>query len=408
MTRDKTLHPTRRSVLAGAAAATVIAAQGVTFSVAAAPGNKRFVVVLLRGGMDGLALVPTFGDGAYEKARGSLALPRANTDGGILDLDGFYGLHPAAEDLIPFWAAGELAIAPASATDYRGTSHFAAQDALETGKADGSLATGWLNRAVTALGGGTAGAVGVADALPLILTGPGESATAAPSARPYRNPGFYRQIQLLYGDDTLFSSMIVQGQRDRDRTTDTVTDEDVQSGRGADRAQYLPVAAALAGKLLKSEDGPRIAVLEASGWDTHWNQGKMDGRLARGFSGLASGLSVLAGALGPAWKDTVVLVASEFGRTVKPNVHGGTDHGLATVSMLLGGAVDGRKILGSWPGLAAGKLHESGGITPSYDTRSLIKTALIHHLGISGNTVGSSILPGTASIPAEAGLIRKD
>ena len=147
-------------------------------------------------------------------------------------------------------------------------------------------------------------------------------------------------------------------------------------------------------------------MLEASGWDTHWDQGGMDGRLARSFSGLASGLSVLAGALGPAWKETVVIVASEFGRTVKPNVHRGTDHGLATTAMILGGAVAGGKILGEWPGLAEGKRHESGGIRPSFDTRSLFKTALVRHLGLNGNAVASSVLPGTASVPVVPGLIR--
>jgi len=402
----KTLHPTRRSVLAGAAAATVVAAQGLSFSAAAAPGSKRLVVVLLRGGMDGLALVPPYGDGDYEKMRGALALPSANTDGGILDLDGFFGLHPAAEGLLRFWAAGELAIAPAAATDYRGASHFAAQDALETGRAGGGTDTGWLNRAVSALTGGTGGGVAVSDTLPLILRGPGAAQQAAPPTRPYRSPGFFRQVQLLYGDDTLFSSMVVQGERDRQRTTDTVTEEDVQSGRGADRAQYLSTTAAMAGKMLAAEDGPRIAVLQASGWDTHWNQGAMEGRLARGFSGLASGLSVLAGALGPAWKETVVLVVSEFGRTVKPNVHGGTDHGRAVAALVLGGAVAGGKILGTWPGLAEGKLDESGGIMASVDTRSLIKTALTQHLGLNGNTVGSTILPGAAQVPAIPGLVR--
>ncbi|RVU34720.1 DUF1501 domain-containing protein [Hwanghaeella grinnelliae] len=406
MTAHTPYIPNRRTVLAGAAAATVIAAQGVKFSVAATPGNKRLVVVLLRGGLDGLALFPPFGDSDYSKMRAGLALPRANTDGGVLDLDGSFGLHPAAEDLLAFWSAGELVIAPAAVTDYRGGSHFAAQDALETGSAGGGSKTGWLNRAVGALGSATGKGVTVSDDVPLILRGPGNASAATPPPRPYRNPGFFRQVQLLYGDDTLFSSMIVQGERDRQRTTDTVTAEDVQSGRGADRAQFLPIAAAMAGKLLASDDGPRVAVLEADGWDTHWDQGAMDGRLARSFSGLASGLSVLASALGPAWKETVVVVASEFGRTVKPNAHGGTDHGFATSAMMLGGAVAGGKIVGQWPGLSDGKLDKTGGIASGFDTRSLFKTALFHHMGINGNTVATTVLPGTASAPGIPGLIR--
>lgn len=405
MTGSPRLAPNRRNVLTGAVAATIVTAQGIGFSVAAAPGKKRFVVVLLRGGLDGLALIPPYGDGAYASARGTLALPPANTDGGILDLDEYFGLHPAAEDLLPFWAAGELAIAPAAAIDYRGGSHFAAQDALETGSAGGGIETGWLNRAIGAMAG-SPGGVTVADAVPLILRGPGPATQTTPPPRPHRNPGFLRQVQLLYGDDTLFSSMAVQGQRDRDRTTDTVTEEDALSGRGADRAQYLSTTAAMAGKLLAAEDGPRVAVLETSGWDTHWTQGAMQGRLARSFSGLASGLSVLAQALGPAWKDTVVLVVSEFGRTVTPNVHGGTDHGHATTALLLGGAVAGGRTIGGKPELTGGKLHDTGGIAATVDTRSLIKSVLVQHLGIRGNAVSSSILPESSNVPVLPDIIR--
>jgi len=404
MTRTaKTGGVSRRTALAQLSAFTVLASQGVTLSAAAAPGDKRLVVVLLRGGMDGLALVPPYGDKNYETVRGELALIPANRTGGILDLNGFFGLHPAAEALMPFWTAGEMAVIPAAWSGYEGRSHFAAQDALETGRPrGGGDGTGWLNRALSAMNGS---AVAAAPQLPLILRGPAQAVTLGDDRVPYQDPGFFRRVQLLYGDDTLFSQMLVQGVRAREQIGAILSEEDLKSGRSARRAQHLTLAGGAAGKLLASDDGPRVAVLEASGWDTHQNQGVEEGVLARRFAGLADGLAALAEALGPRWKQTAVLVMTEFGRTARPNGTGGTDHGTAGAALLLGGAVKGGSIVGKWPGLAPDALADGRDLAPSVDLRGVIKSVLAGHMGLSASALNSRVLPGSGSVSALPGLI---
>ena len=391
----------RRSVLAALPAFTVFAANGITVSALAAPGDKRLAVVLLRGGMDGLALLPPYGDKNYKAARGDLALVPANRPGGVLDLDGFFGLHPAAEALMPFWTRGQMAVVPAAWSGYRGRSHFAAQDALESG-APGGGETGWLNRA---LGVANGAAVAAGDRLPLILRGPANAATFGPSRIPHRAPGFYKRVELLYGDDTLFSSMLVQGIRTRSQIGAILSEEDMKSGRSASRAQGLVLGASAAAKLLASDDGPRVAVLEASGWDTHVNQGAADGMLARRFSGLADAIAALADGLGPAWDKTAVLVMTEFGRTVAPNGTGGTDHGTAGAALLVGGAVKGGTIVGKWPGLAPDQLKDGRDLAPAVDLRAVAKTVLARHMGLPAGALDRTVFPGSGSIAPLPGLI---
>lgn len=402
---DKTLTTklSRRTVLGAGAAFTVLASQGVTLSVAAAPGDNRLVVVLLRGGMDGLALIPPYGDKNYTTIRGDLALKPANVTGGVLDLDGFFGLHPAAEALMPFWTSGDLAVIPAAWAGHKGRSHFAAQDTLETGGARGAAGnTGWLNRALGAMNGG---GVAASSHLPLILRGPAQASTLGSDRVPYQDAGFFRKVQLLYGDDPLLSSMLVQGLRAREQIGALLSEEDLKSGRSARRAQHLSRTATVAGKLLSSPDGPAVAVLEASGWDTHQNQGTEDGVLARRFSGLSDGLVALKSELGPQWKKTVVLVMTEFGRTVRPNGTGGTDHGTAGAALVLGGAVSGGRIIGKWPGLAEGALVDGRDLKPSVDLRGVAKSILTQHLGITAAAVNGRVFPGSGSAAAIPGLI---
>ena len=391
----------RRAVLAGIPAVTVLAANGVTLSAVAAPGEARLVVILLRGGMDGLALIPPYGDKSYAAQRGDLALLPANRVGGVLDLDGFFGLHPAAEALLPFWTAGELSVIPAAWSGYDGRSHFAAQDALETGRPGGGD-TGWLNRAVATMSGT---AVAAGERLPLILRGPASATTFGRHALPHKSPGFFKRVELLYGDDTLFSSMLVQGLRARSQIGSILSEEDLNSGRSAGRAQGLALAAGAAGKLLASEDGPRVAVLEASGWDTHINQGAADGVLARRIAGLSDGIAALAAELGPQWKNTVVLAMTEFGRTVRPNGSGGTDHGTAGAALLIGGAVKGGTVIGKWPGLAAGALKDDRDLAPTVDLRAIVKSVLNGHMKIPAAALNRTVLPDAGSVAPLPGLL---
>ena len=171
-------------------------------------------------------------------------------------------------------------------------------------------------------------------------------------------------------------------------------------------AQQFKQAAAAAGKLMAPGNGPKVAVMDIGGWDTHANQGGARGRLAGALQVLAEGLRDMAEALGPAWRQTAVLVVTEFGRTAAVNGTGGTDHGTAGAAFLLGGAVAGGRVLADWPGLASGKLYEGRDLAPTTDLRAVAKTVLTQHLAIPAQTVDARVFPGSAAARPIAKLLR--
>lgn len=395
--------PNRREVLAGGAAA--FALGGVSVSFAAAPTDRRLVVLLLRGGPDGMALVPPHGDPAYRDVRGRLALPGPEEEGGVLDLDGFFGLHPSAAGLVRFWRRGELAILPAAATPYRGRLHAEAQEVLENGTASpGGAQTGWLARAVGLLGG--ASAFALHDSLPPILHGPGAAEAWTPPALPQAIPGFFEKASQLYLGDAVLGPALARSMRDREAMLDALPQDDRLSGRGAGRPQDLGHAAALAGARLAGADGPRIAVIETGGWDTHREQGALTGRLARRIAGLADGVFALTDALGDAWSQTVVVAAGEFGRSAAPNAGGGTGHGLGGLALVLGGPVNGGGIVGDWPGLAPDRLAAGGGLRPTVDLRSVFKAVLAGHMGLPDGEIAARVFPDSGDAPILSGLLK--
>lgn len=397
----------RRHVVAGLGAGLgTLAAGGINLSFAAGTGSKRFVLVVLRGGMDGMALVPPYGDPSYSALRGALAMPAPNEDDGVFDLNGFHGLHPAASALLPFWQRQEMLLLPSAATPYRGRSHFDAQDTLENGSISPNGAkTGWLNRALEFITGDAAPAVAVTQRMPLVLFGPNTANTWPSNRLPQPVTGFFEKVALLYSGDLVFAPLLAEGLRQQETLASRLSEEDRLSGKGAWRPQDLEDIATMAARSLRSEQGPRIAVLETGGWDTHQNQGAMQGPLARRFSGLAGALSAMAIELGPAWSDTVVAVASEFGRTAGPNGTRGTDHGTAGAMLLLGGAVAGGSVIGDWPGLAKGDLLDGSDLAPTVDMRAVFASVLIDHLGISLAGIQKTIFPG-GKVTAVPDLIR--
>lgn len=407
MTKLRTGNTSRRQVVTGLGAGLgALAAGGVNLSLAAGTGSKRFVLVILRGGMDGMALVPPYGDESYPALRGALAMPAPNEDDGVLDLNGFHGLHPAASALLPFWQRQEMLVFPTVATPYRGRSHFDAQDTLENGSNSPTGAkTGWLNRALEFITSEAAPAVAVSQRMPLVLFGPNTANTWPSSRLPQPVTGFFEKVALLYAGDLVFAPLLAEGLRQQENLASRLSEEDKLSGRGAWRAQDLEDIATMAALNLRSEQGPRIAVLETGGWDTHQNQGAMQGALARRFSGLAGALSAMAIELGPVWSDTVVAVVSEFGRTAGPNGTRGTDHGTAGAMLLLGGAVAGGRVIGDWPGLAKGDLLDGSDLAPTTDTRTVFASVLIDHLGLSLAGIQKTVFPGDG-VTALPGLIR--
>ena len=385
----------RRSALLGLTAAWTVGP--ASLALAAAPTDKRLVVVILRGALDGMAAVVPYGDADLVRLRPGLIPPQPGQANGLFDLGGFYGLHPALAGMYDLYRAGQLLPVHAVAGPYRSRSHFDAQDYLESG-ADERLSSGWLNRAVEAMPGhkaNTALAVGVT--VPLMLRGMAAVGTYAPTGYQALSPELYARIADLAHDDALLGPVVTEGLADRGFSAGTLSGLQ-QSG---DRNAVANVATA-AGKLLAAPDGPRVAVLEGGGWDTHAAQAQ---RLVAPLKQLDAGVTALKQSMGAAWEQTAVLVLTEFGRTARVNGTGGTDHGTASVAFVAGGAVAGGRVAGTWPGLSDGKLFENRDLAPTTDARALAMALLVEHLGVPAAAM-PAVFPGSTGVSPQGGLLR--
>ena len=377
------MKPTRRSTLLGLTAAASLGP--ATLALAAAPGERRFVVVILRGALDGLAAVVPHGDPGLVALRG--AVPE-----GLLDLGGFYGLHPALTNLHAMYRDGSMLPVHAAAGPYRVRSHFEAQDYLESG-ADRRMTSGWLNRVVGEIG---ASALAVGVSVPLLLRGAAPVGNWAPHGMAEPASDLYAAIAALNQDDTVIGPAIAAGLKERGFSTRALSGQAAEKNRNT-----FPALAAAAGTMLAAADGPRIAALELGGWDTHSAQAN---RLKEPLEQLDSGLAALKTALGSAWMQTAILVMTEFGRTARMNGTGGTDHGTGGVAFLLGGAVAGGKVHAEWPGLGQGNLFEDRDLAPTTDLRSVAKGVLTAHLRL-GSAALERVFPGSAAAAPMTGLI---
>jgi len=397
---------TRRDMLRTAGAGAVASAlPGVVF--AKAETNARFVLVILRGAADGLGIAAPYGDGNYRKVRGDLALPAPGQDGGSLKLDGMFGLHPSLAGVYEEFRKKQALVVHAVASPYRERSHFDGQDVLENGGSDvGLLRDGWLNRALAPLGGslGNESAIAMAVNTPLVLRGENSVTSWAPSRLPDAEESTIRRLQDLYANDEFFATRLAQAINSQEIAEDERSMQRMRS-RTRDAAQVRALMQATA-RFLTAEDGPRIAVLEAGGWDTHQNQGATTGGLANRLAGLDGGLTALRDDLGSRWSDTVVAVVTEFGRTVHVNGTRGTDHGTATAAILLGGAVNGGRVLADWPGLGKADLYEGRDLMPTTDARSVFKGILADHLEVPDSLLERSVFPDSAAAPPMRDLIR--
>ena len=365
---------------------------------AAGTGDRRFVLMILRGGMDGLAAVPAWGDPDYRKLRGSLALNRPAEKKGLLDLDGFFGLHPSLVNLHGMYQQKELLITHAVASSYRERSHFDGQKQLENGtNSPLGARDGWLNRALKYMGNDHHRAIALSQNVPLVLYGEDVINSWAPAALPQADEDTIRRIAAMYESDAFFHEQFTAALDTRAMAADLQGKGRMR--RGGRAMQDMDVYVKAAARFLRDENGPRIAVLESDGWDTHANQGTDRGQLANRFAQLDQGLVLLKKELGPAWKKTVVLVASEFGRTVAVNGSSGTDHGTAGVAFLLGGAVAGGRLDGDWPGLKRSQLYQGRDLAPTTDIRSLFKGVLHDHLEIASSAIEKSVFPDSHLAP---------
>lgn len=385
-----------------ACGALALSGASARLAYAALPEDRRFIVVILRGGLDGLAAVPAHGDPDYARLRGGLALPKSGT-GAPIDLDGFFGLHPSLHNLSEMWREKELAIFHNVSTPYRDRSHFDAQNVLETGATKPHLVNdGWLNRALAPMGLDTGGgALAVASSPPLLLEGRSRVTSWMPSRMPAADEELLTRVEALYARDSMLGDALKQALA----TRETVQDAAAAGIMGGPLGAIAPLMEG-AGKILAAPNGPRVAVFDVSGWDTHFNQGAGEGQLARRLMALDEGLAALKSRLGPAWKKTVAVAASEFGRTVAVNGTGGTDHGTAGIAFLFGGAVAGGTIHAEWAGLKAEALRDGRDLPARTDTRAIFKAVLADHLGVSKRPLEEQIFPDSASLSPLNQLIR--
>jgi uncharacterized protein (DUF1501 family) len=391
----------RRSALLGLSTAFTIGR--ASLALADAPTDRRFVVTLLRGALDGMSAVVPYGDGDLMGLRGELVPPAPGQPGGLLDLGGFFGMHPSLAAMYRMYQVGEALPVHAVAGPYRVRSHFEAQDYLESG-ADHRLTSGWLNRAVATMPRmplkrpeGDALAIGVA--VPLLLRGPAIVGNWAPHGNVEPPASLYQQIAALNQPDHITGPAIAEGLQARGFSASVMAGEQDPDPR---RRYAFPALARAAGELLRAPEGPRIAALEIYGWDTHVAQTP---RLENVLRQLDGGMQELKEGLGPCWKQTVVLLITEFGRTARVNGTKGTDHGTASVAFVLGGAVAGGRVAGQWPGLGAGQLFQNRDLAPTTDVRAVAKGLLTDHIGLP-ETALSAVFPGSGSAPPMRGLVR--
>ena len=397
---------TRRDILRTAGAG-ALAATLPTVAFARASTDARLVVVILRGAADGLAVAAPYGDGNYRKVRGELALPSPGQEGGLLKLDGLFGLHPSLRTVHDEYLRKQALVVQAIASPYRERSHFDGPDVLEKGAAAVGMARdGWLNRALAPLGGslGDEAAIAMAQNTPLILRGDNSVTSWAPSQLPDADDSTIHRLQDLYADDEFFSIRLAQALKSQEIAADQ-GEMGATRRRGNDAEQARAMMAATA-RFLTADDGPRIAVVESGGWDTHANQGAATGALANRLGGLDAGLAALRDGLGETWTNTVVAVVTEFGRTVHVNGTRGTDHGTASAAILLGGAVDGGRVVADWPGLRKPDLFEGRDLMPTTDLRSLFKAVLADHLALPTSFIETTVFPESATARSLRNLIR--
>ena len=394
-------HPVmRRAVLGGLGA--LFAWPYAPRLARAAGRDPRLLVVILRGGLDGIAMLQPVGDPAFAALRGAEAGPS-------VPLDPLFALHGNMPKLLAMFRDGEALALHAAHTPYRGRSHFDGQDVLESGlpRVTTGERTGWLNRALLALPRGERVSppkgLAVSPVVPVIMQGPAPVET-------------WQLQRFRYADDDLVARLL-----DLYEARDPRLAEALRSGAMLDdlmqaappgqpgprvpgRPDFVTEAAAAA-RIMAQPDGPRVAALGLNGWDTHAAQGTARGALSNRLGALDDALAALRSGLGPVWADTVVVVVTEFGRTARLNGTGGTDHGMATAALLLGGRLKGGRVLADWPGLAPQQLNEDRDLRPTTDLRAVLAGVMVEHLHFPVRAI-AEVFPDSTPLRPYEGLIR--
>jgi uncharacterized protein (DUF1501 family) len=396
----------RRNLLKGAGVA--LFATGLdAWAARAEGGQKRLIVVLLRGAADGLNIVVPYADEAYYRERRSIAIAPPGKPDGALPLDGYFGLHPALASLMPLWNERSLAFIHAAGSPDPTRSHFDAQTYLENGTPGQSTTRdGWMNRLLLALPGprGPADAVSIGPTRPQILSG--RAATATLSLGPDGTKALQldqaevgRAFDRLYSGDDPLGESYRQGRIARAQLIGALAAERQIADNGAPPPAGFPGQAARLARLIRRDAGIRLVVIGLGGWDTHVNQGNHRGQLADRLRPLGEGLLALAKGSAEGWRDTIVIVLSEFGRTVRENGNGGTDHGHGNVIWILGGAARGGRVYGDWPGLNPAQLYQRRDLAVTTDFRTAIAAILDRHMRLSDRQL-DAVFPGFPPVPS--------
>jgi len=392
----------RRDFLGLSAGASLVALSGRAWAVSADAAPKRLVVVLLRGAVDGLNLVVPYGDDAYYAARPTIAIAKPGVEDGALPLDEHFGLHPALSGLLPLWQEKQLAFVHAAGSPDPTRSHFDAQLFIENGT-PGRRATadGWMNRLLAAMPGlsrDPTEAVAVGPTLPQILKGrmpvanlPLGPAAATPLA--IDKPEIASAFDRLYSGKDAIGQAYRQGRMARAELIAGLPAPPDPTDGGAPAPNGFPAVAARLAGLMAHNRKIRLALVSLGGWDTHVRQGNHAGQLAERLRPLGDGLTAFTKALGRDWQDTAIVVLSEFGRTVRENGDGGTDHGHGNVMWVLGGAVQGGRIYGEWPGLGTDALYENRDLAVTTDFRAVLAPVVARHLRLPDRAL-ATIFPG--------------
>jgi uncharacterized protein (DUF1501 family) len=408
--------PSRREALLGAGA---LFAWSQMPRLARAEGrDPRLLVIVLRGALDGLGVVAPVGDPDWIALRGDRALI---LDGKTpaLPLDSFFALNPAMPNLHRLYKAQQATIVHATATPYRERSHFDGQDVLESGLArPGGSATGWLNRALLEMASEgrvnlrDSRVLGVGSVTPLVVRGKAPVMSWVPQKLlPASEDTQARLLDLYQHTDPKLAVALEARIRlaaiGRGAGAGMVTEPDEATpvaGIAGVRA-YFAEAAGTAARYLARADGPRVGAMGFVGWDTHINEGATVGQLANLLGALDGALAAIETNMGDAWRETVVAVITEFGRTAKINGTSGTDHGTGTVAFLTGGALRGGRVIADWPGLKLAQLYEQRDLAPTTDLRAVLKGLLRDHLRVDERALASNVFPDSAGVALTTGLV---
>ena len=348
---------------------TGLALFGAALPLKAARPRKVLVVLFQRGAVDGLNMIVPYGERAYAASRPTLAIPQKD----VLDLDGFFGMHPSMQPLLPFWKDRSLAVVHAAGSPDATRSHFDAQDFMETGTPGvKSTKDGFVARALSKTKGSAPRAVALTSSLPRMFAGAPDAVAAADLAK-FRNDGATKVFAAMYPDAFAAAKVL-----------------------GSVNASGTPLQQVAA--LIRADVGVEVAFVETNGWDTHAGQ---NAPLANNLKRLSDEMAAFAKSLGSRMSDVVLVTTSEFGRTVRENGNRGTDHGHGTVMLVLGGTTRGGKVHGRWPGLGREQLFEGRDLALTTDFRDIFAEVLSKHLGVGEM---GAVFPGY--VPKAIGVLQ--